>query len=91
MTDLYFNVLKVFFVLLMMVCGMILLYRFAGKQRLFLKQKDAHYGLRRVDTVYLGYKKFVSLVEVKDHLFVLGVAEKDIVLLAKWKKEEINT
>jgi flagellar biogenesis protein FliO len=41
-----------------------------------------------LDTIHLGYKKFISVVEVKDHVLVLGVGEKEMSLLTKWKKEE---
>jgi flagellar biogenesis protein FliO len=38
--------------------------------------------------MYLGYKKFISVVEVKDYVLVIGGGDKEISLLAKWKKED---
>jgi flagellar biogenesis protein FliO len=44
-----------------------------------------------MDTIHLGYKKFISVVEVKDYVLVLGVGEKEMSLLTKWKKEDTVT
>jgi flagellar biogenesis protein FliO len=44
-----------------------------------------------MDTIHLGYKKFISVVEVKDYVLVLGVGEKEMSLLTKWKKEDKGT
>ena len=88
MIDIYTGIIKVFFILLGMIAVMILLYRYAGKLKLNLKPKDTAYGLRKVDTIHLGYKKFVSVLEVKDYVLVIGVSEKDMSLLTQWKKED---
>jgi flagellar biogenesis protein FliO len=45
------------------------------------------FGLQKGETLHLGYKKFVSVLEVQDHVLVIGVGEKEISLLASWKKE----
>jgi len=91
MIDMYISIIKVFFTLLGMVAVMILLYRYAGKLKLNLKQKDTVYGLRKVDTIHLGYKKFVSVLEVKDYVLVIGVSEKEMSLLTQWKREDSHT
>jgi flagellar biogenesis protein FliO len=88
MIDMYISIIKVFFILLGMIAAMILLYRYAGKLKLNLKPKDTTYGLRKVDAVHLGYKKFVSVLEVKDYVLVIGVSEKEMSLLTQWKKED---
>jgi flagellar biogenesis protein FliO len=88
MMEIYFNIMRVILVLAGIVAGMILLYRYAEKYKLGLKSKDATYGLRKMDTIHLGYKKFISVVEVKDYVLVLGIGEKEMSLLTKWKKEE---
>jgi len=33
------------------------------------------------------YKKFISVVEIKDYVLVIGAGDKEMSLLAKWKKE----
>lgn len=82
-----FQILRVVVVLIGIVAGLVFLYRLAGKYNVNLKPKgSSQYGLRKADTIHLGYKKFVSVVEVKDHVLVLGVGEKEMCLLARWKK-----
>lgn len=88
MMEIYLNIMRVIFVLAGIVAGMILLYRYAEKYKLGLTSKGTAYGLRKMDTIHLGYKKFISVVEVKDYVLVLGIGEKEMSLLAKWKKEE---
>ena len=83
----YLNIVKVIFVMAGMIAAIYLLSRYAGKLNLKFKPKEAAgYGLKKVDTVYLGYKKFISVVEVKDHVLVIGAGEKEISLLARWRK-----
>lgn len=84
-----FNILRVILVLIGIVAGMVFLYRLAGKYKFNLKPKgSAEYGLRKADTIHLGYKKFISVVEVKNYVLVLGVGDKEMCLLTKWKKED---
>lgn len=84
----YFNIMRVILVLIGIVAGLVFLYRLAGKYKFNLKPKGSEYGLRKMDTIHLGYKKFISVVEVKDYVLVLGVGEKEMSLLTKWKKED---
>jgi flagellar biogenesis protein FliO len=88
MENIYLSAVKMLLVLAAMVFGMIAFYRYMGKWRLNLGQKSAGYGLQKVETVNLGYRKFVSVIEVKNHVLVIGVGEKEMALLAEWKKEE---
>jgi flagellar biogenesis protein FliO len=84
-----FNILRVILVLIGIVAGMVFLYRLASKYKFdLIKPKGTGYGLKKVDTLHLGYKKFISVVEVKDHVLVLGIGEKEMSLLTKWKKED---
>ncbi len=86
--DTYLGIVKVILIMAGMIAGIYVLSRYAGKLNLKFKPKGAHgYGLRKVDTVYLGYKKFISVVEVKDHVLVIGAGEKEISLLARWRKK----
>jgi flagellar biogenesis protein FliO len=93
MDELLLGTIRTVLVLLAIVAGIILLYRYSGKLKLGLNmgRKGSEYGLKRAETVSLGYKKFVSVVEVKDRVLVLGIGEKEISLLAEWKKEENPT
>ncbi|OPX98303.1 MAG: flagellar biosynthesis protein FliO [Syntrophorhabdus sp. PtaU1.Bin002] len=88
MMEIYLNIIRVILVLAGIVAGMILLYRYAEKYKLGLASKGTAYGLKKMDTIHLGYKKVISVVEVKDYVLVLGIGEKEMSLLAKWKKEE---
>ena len=87
MMDVYLGIIKVFFILLGIIAVLILLYRYADRLKLNMKTKDTAYGLKKVDTIRLGYKKFVSVLEVKDYVLVIGVGEKEMSLLTRWKKE----
>ena len=86
--DIYINVIKVVFILLGIVSGMALLYRYAGKFKRNLRQEKSGYNLKKQDSIYLGYKKYVSVIEVNEYVLVVGVGEKDLTLLAKWKKAD---
>jgi flagellar biogenesis protein FliO len=84
-----FNILRVILVLIGIVAAMVFLYRIASKYKFdLMKPKGTEYGLKKVDTLHLGYKKFISVVEVKDHVLVLGIGEKEMSLLTTWKKED---
>lgn len=86
--DASFNIMRVILVLIGIIAGMIFLYRLAGKYNFSFKPKNtSEYGLKKLDTIHLGYKKFISIVEVNNYVLVLGVGEKEMSLLAKWKKE----
>ena len=84
-----FNIMRVILVLIGIIAGMVFLYRLADKYKFNFKPKSTtEYGLKKLDTIHIGYKKFISVVEVKDYVLVLGVGEKEMSLLAKWKKED---
>jgi flagellar biogenesis protein FliO len=89
--DIYLSIIKVVLILFGMVAGMVLLYRYAGKLKLNLRPGQSEYKLSKPGSIYLGYKKFISVVEVNEHVFVVGVGEKEMTLLAKWKKADKNT
>ncbi len=88
MIEAYVGMLKVVLVMLGIVAGIYALSRYSGKLKFRLRPADEGRGLKKVDSVYLGYKKFVSVVEVKDYVLVIGAGDKEISLLAKWKKED---
>lgn len=86
--DTWLNIIKVIFILIGIVSGIVLLYRYAGKLKFNLKPGKPEYNVKKPVSIYLGYKKYVSVVEVNEHVFVIGVGEKDMTLLAKWKKAD---
>jgi flagellar biogenesis protein FliO len=86
MENIYLSTIKMLLVLAAIVAGIIVLYRYSEKMR--LKPPGRSFGLQKGETIHLGYKKFVSVLEVKDHVLVIGVGEKEMSLLASWKKEE---
>jgi flagellar biogenesis protein FliO len=87
MEGLFLSTIRVFLILAGIVAGLLVLRRYIGQGKFGLKPRDSGYGLKKADTLHLGYKKFVSVVEVKDYVLVLGVGEKEMVLLSQWKKE----
>jgi len=86
MENIYLSTIRMLLVLAAIVAAIIVLYRYSGKLR--LKSPGRSLGLQKGETIHLGYKKFVSVLEVKDHVLVIGVGEKEMSLLASWKKEE---
>lgn len=87
--DIYINLIKTVLILSGIVSGIYLLYRYVQSQRFQLRiKRDTKYAIKRHDTVHLGYKKFVSVIEVMGHIMVIGAGEKEMVLLAKWEKGE---
>lgn len=88
MEEMYGDFIRVILVLLGLLGCLGLLYKFVGKRKGGWMSKGQGYGLKRVETIPLGYKKFVSVVEVRDQVLVIGVGQDAISLLAQWKKEE---
>ena len=91
MIDIYMGIIKVFLIMLGIIAGIVLLSRYAGKFKIPFRSEDQNYGLKKVGSLYLGYKKFVSVIEVKNHVLVIGGGDKELSLLAKWKKEDTQT
>jgi flagellar biogenesis protein FliO len=89
MIEVYAGIVKVILIMLGIVAGIIVLTRYSGKFKFpLLRSQEQNYGLKKVGSMYLGYKKFISVVEVKDYVLVIGGGDKEISLLAKWKKED---
>ncbi|HVN25562.1 MAG TPA: flagellar biosynthetic protein FliO [Syntrophorhabdales bacterium] len=84
----YAEFIKVILVLLGLLGCLGALYKVMGKYKGSWNSKATGCGLRRIETIPLGYKKFISVVEVRDQLLVLGVGQDTISLLARLKKEE---
>lgn len=88
MIDVYTGIIKVIFIMLGIVAAIVLLARYSGKFKLPFRTEEQNYGLKKVGSLYLGYKKFVSVIEVKDHVLVVGGGDKELFLLTEWKKED---
>jgi flagellar biogenesis protein FliO len=86
MMDTYLGLIKVVLILFGIVGAIVLLYRYTGKLKLGLKQGQSEYKLSKPASIYLGYKKSISVVEVNDHVLVVGVGDKEMTLLATWEK-----
>jgi len=86
--DTYLSIIKVILILFGIIGGIVLAYRYAGKLKLNLKLKpgQSEYKLNKPASIYLGYKKFISVIEVNEHVFVVGVGEKEMMLLGTWEK-----
>jgi flagellar biogenesis protein FliO len=89
MENMYVQVIRVILALVAIVAAMYAFSRFGGKLMKFnLKPKETPYGLKKAEMIHLGYKKFVSVVEVKDRVLVIGMGEKELTLLSQWTKED---
>ena len=86
METMYLSVIKMFLLVVAFACGILLFYRYSGKLKLGSSSKS--HSLNKVETIHLGYKKYVSVLEVRDRVLVVGVGEKELSLLAEWKNEE---
>jgi flagellar biogenesis protein FliO len=87
MEEMYGEFIKVILVLVGLVAALGILYKVMGKYKGNWKHGGSRYGLRKVETIPLGYKKFLSVVEVKDQVLLIGVGQDTISLLATWNKE----
>jgi flagellar biogenesis protein FliO len=90
MMDTYLGLIKVVLILFGIVGAIVLLYRYAGKLKLNLKPGQSEYKLSKPASIYLGYKKSISVVEVNEHVLVVGVGDKEMTLLATWEKMDKN-
>jgi flagellar biogenesis protein FliO len=86
MESMYFSVIKMLLVVVVLGCAVVLFYRYGDKLK--FRPLSKSYGLQKVETIHLGYKKFVSVVEIRNRVLVIGVGEKEISLLAEWANEE---
>lgn len=89
MENIYIAFAKVIFVLLAMLAALVVLQRYAGKFKLNLniKGRAGDSVIKKGETIHLGYRKFLSVVEVRDHVFLLAVGQDRVSLLYQWKKE----
>jgi flagellar biogenesis protein FliO len=85
----YGELIKVILVLAGLLGCLGILYKVMGKYKGNWNARSATYGLRRVETIPLGYKKFISVVEIRDQVLVIGVGQDTIALLARMRKEEV--
>lgn len=88
MEELYAGIIKVVLFLL----GCLALVVIMKKQGLKFSQKgeraQENRSIKKLDTVHLGYRKFVSVLEIEGRILVVSVSDKEISLLAKWRKDE---
>jgi flagellar biogenesis protein FliO len=88
MENVYIALAKVIFVLLAMLGVLAVVHRYAGKVRLNLTSRPGASVIRKGDTVHLGYRKFLSVVDVKDRTFLLAIGQDQVSLLYHWEKEK---
>jgi flagellar biogenesis protein FliO len=86
MENMYFSVIKMLLVIVVFGCAILLFQRYGGKLKQRIASKNS--APRKVETIHLGYKRFVSVIEIKDRVLVIGVGEKELCLLADWRNEE---
>jgi flagellar biogenesis protein FliO len=89
MDPIYVSLIKMISVLAIIVFGLVVTYRYARRLKIpSLGIRENPYGLKKTGTLHLGFRSFVTVVEVADHVLVLGNSEKELRLLAKWKRED---
>ncbi len=86
--DVYTGAAKVIFIMIGIIAAIILFSRYAGKIKMPFKTEEQGYSIRKVGSLYMGYKKFISVVEINNHVLVVGGGDKELSLLAKWEKED---
>ncbi|MDW8002881.1 MAG: flagellar biosynthetic protein FliO [Deltaproteobacteria bacterium] len=87
MDELYLGLIKVLLFFLGMMGILILVKRSGFKFYFGSERKDEDRYLRKLDTIHLGYRKFVTVVEIDGRVLVIGVSDKEISVLAQWRKE----
>jgi flagellar biogenesis protein FliO len=90
MESMYLTVVKMLLVIVAVAAVAVLFHRYRDKLPNLAAgtaHKKAH-GLQKVETVHLGYRKFVSVLEIKNRTLVVGIGDKEISLLAQWENEE---
>jgi flagellar biogenesis protein FliO len=89
MESIYGQIIRVILVLIAIVAAMLAFRRYGGKYKLdLMRQKETPYSLKKLNTIHLGNRKFVSVVEVSDRILIIGIGEKDLTLLTQWTKGE---
>jgi len=93
MESIYGQIVRVILVLIAIIAAMFALRRYGTKYNfnLNLRQKTTRYGLKKLDTIHMGNRKFITVVEVKNRVLVVGIGEKDITLLTQWTEGEDHT
>lgn len=88
MENLYIAFAKVIFVLLAMLGVLAVIHRYADRLKFNLRSRPGDAAIRRGETIHLGYRKFLSVVDVKDRTFLLAIGQDQVSLLYHWEKEK---
>lgn len=86
MENVYIAFAKVILVLLAMLGVLAALHRYAGRFNLNLKPRSGDAAIKKGETIHLGYRKFLSVIEVRDRVFLLAVGQDQVSLLYHWEK-----
>lgn len=88
MDEFYLLLLKVIIFLFGMTGLLVLMKRYGF--RLKDGSKDGNYQreIRKLDSLPIGFRRYLLVLEVKDRIIVVGVSEKEMTPIAQWKKEE---
>jgi flagellar biogenesis protein FliO len=60
----------------------------AGRLKLNLKLQSGDAAIKKGETIHLGHRKFLSVVDVKDRTFLLAIGQDQVSLLYHWEKEK---
>lgn len=87
MEELYAGILKVTLFLIGTI-GLLAILRKHRFRFALSGEKRENGSIKKLDTVHLGYRKFVSVLEIKDRVLIVGISDKEISLLAQWRKDD---
>jgi flagellar biogenesis protein FliO len=91
MENIYIAFAKVILALLAMLGILAAIHRYAGRFKLNLRLQAGNAAIKKGETIHLGYRKFLSVVEVRERVFLLAVGQEQVSLLYHWKKEESDS
>jgi flagellar biogenesis protein FliO len=88
MDSMLLGTIRMLLVAVGLACAIGLVYRYRDRLQLKLRPTPRAFGMQKVETLHLGYRKFVTVVEIQDRVLVVGIGDKEITLLSQWRKEE---
>jgi len=81
------QLLKMLFYFILII---IMIVIFAKVMRKFLVSRGNGQYINIVESLYINQKNSLSLVKIKDKIFLLGVGSDQIQKLAEWNEEEFG-
>lgn len=87
MDEFYLILIKVTLFILGMMGLLVLMKRYGLRIKENFEKREGR-EIRKVDSLPIGFRRHLILLEVMDRIIVIGVSEKEITPVALWKKED---